>query len=375
MKIFPFLKTLPVFAAGVAVVIVSCQFPYDPEPFVLPEQPYKFPSRTDIKNFFDTTNVKIAYTLKVSGARTVYYVDFNDSAPSPKKLKKPSGQENLNADSPLLSPDGSFVAYYLTNNLSIYGAYIQRLDVSADPVLVASYGTEPHWWWDEDSSGQMFIVFSDQMMVSNLTTGIGKTFRQQVSLTGNGSLVGAAEEIAPYPMNGGLSSNGQYLCTGYAVAAFYDVTAGSPPIIINSGFQVCNPSINPDIANCGRMMFLNFGGVQNMTNPFADSADYPADGGGSIPQHEVLFIVDVSNTVIDFVPLSIMGNSYLEWQDPEWSNNPLYAAALALIDDTQADGVIIKNIGTRTSAKQKLIFTRGSGKLNTTSTPYVWIGN
>ena len=372
MKIFPFLKTLPVVAAGIAAIIVSCNFPYKPEPFVLPEQPYNFPSRTDIQNFFDTTNVKIAYTLKETGARTVYFVDFNDSAPSQKKLKKPAGKENINADSPLLSPDGTFTAYYLTNGLSIFGAYIQRLDVSADPVLVASYGTEPHWW--KDSSGQVYIVFSDQMLVSSLGPNSGKTYRQQVSLTGNGSLVGAVEEIAPYPMNGGLSRDGRYLCTGYAPAAFYDLVA-KQLTLINETFQVCNPSIDPDSAHPDRMMFLNFYGKQNMTNPFKDSADYPADVGGNVSQHAVLFIADVSNTVIDFVPLSIMVGGYQEWQDPEWSNKPSYAAALALIDDSQADGVILKNIGSRTSAKQKLIFTRGSGKLNATSTPSVWIGN
>jgi hypothetical protein len=373
MKIFPFLKTLPVVAAGIAAVIVSCHFPYDPEPFVLPEPPYMFPSRTDIQTFFDTTNVKLAYTLRESsGPRTVYFVDFNDSAPSPKKLKKPAGKENINADSPLLSPDGAFAAYYLTDNLNIYGAYIQRLDVSADPVLVASYGTEPHWW--KDSSGQVSIVFSDQMLVSSLGPNIGKTYRQQVSLTGNGSLVEAVEEIAPYPMNGGLSSDGRYLCTGYAPAAFYDLVT-QQLTLINQTFQVCNPSIDPDSSHPDRMMFLNFYGKQNMTNPFRDSADYPADAGGNVPQHAVLFIADVSNTVIDFVPLSIMGGGYQEWQDPEWSNNPAYAAALALIDDSSADGVFIKNVGTRPAAKQKLVFTRGRGKLNVTSTPFVWIGN
>jgi hypothetical protein len=124
------------------------------------------------------------------------------------------------------------------------------------------------------------------------------------------------------------------------------------------------------------MMFLNFQGPQNMTNPFRNDPDYPAqDTAKSIPQHAVLFIVDVSNTVADFVPISIMGGSYQEWQDPEWSNRPDYAAALALIDDTQAEGVIIKNIGSRINTKQKLIFTRGSGKMNVTSTPHVWIGN
>jgi hypothetical protein len=356
-----------------AAAIVSCNFPYRPEAFVLPEQPYKFPSSSEIQTFFGTRNVKLAYTLKEgTGRRTVYFVDFNDSAVVHKKLNKASGFENLNADSPHLSPDGTFVAYYLTDNLSIYGAYIQRLDVSADPVLVASNGTEPHWW--KDSLNTLYVVFSDRILVNALSTGVGKTYRQQVSLSGNGSLVGDVEEIAPYPMNGGLSQNGRYLCTGYTDAAFYDCTP-QQLVLINSGVQVCNPSITPDTTNQDRMMFLNFGGQQNLANPFSDSADFPDDAGGNVPQHAVIFIVDISNTVVDFVPVSLMGTGFQEWQDPEWSNDPAYAAALALIDASSAEGVVIKNIGTRMGTKEKLVFTRGSGKMNATSTPYVWVGN
>jgi hypothetical protein len=373
MKRALFPKIFPAAAAAAAAVIVSCHFPYDPEPFVLPEQPYQFPDAGQIQTFFNTRNVKLAYTLKESnGRRTVYFVDFNDSAAAPKKLKKPAGFENLNADSPLISPDGSYVAYYLTNGLISYGAYIQRIDVSADPVLIAAIGTEPHWW--QDSSGYPNIIFSDKILVDPLTTGVGKTYRQRVSLSGNGSLVGSVEEIAPYPMNGGLSKDGRYLCTGYVDAAFYDLVA-SQLTRINETFQVCNPSIDPDSAHPDRMMFLNFYGKQNMTNPFSGDSDYPADGSGNVPQHAVIFITDVSNTVVDFVPLSFAGAGYLEWQDPEWSNRPDYAAALALIDDSKADGVFIKNVGTRPAVKQKLIFTKGRGKMNETSTPCVWIGN
>jgi hypothetical protein len=375
MKTAFFSKTQLCVAAVLAAVLLSCNFPYKPEQFVLPEQQYKFPSSGEIQTFFGTTNVKLAYTLKESGARTVYFVDFNDSAPSPKKLKKPVGKENLLADSPLLSPDGSFVAYYMTNGASVFGAYLQRLDTSASPVLIASYGTEPHWW--KDAYGTMYVIFSDQILVTNLATGIGKTYRQRVSLSGNGSLLGAVEEISPYPMNGGLSQDGRYLCTGYTKAAFYDVIAGSSPIAINSGVQVCNPSIDPDSAHPDRMMFLNFGGVQNLTNPFVNDSDFPADGGGNVPQHAVLLIVDISNTVVDFVPVSLMGGGYRVWQDPEWSNKPEFAAALALINEnsTESDGVFIKNIGVRTISKQRLTFTRGKGKMNATSTPDVWIGN
>ena len=35
---------------------------------------------------------------------------------------------------------------------------------------------------------------------------------------------GQLNVIAPYPMNGGMSKDGRYLCTGYTEAAFYDLS-------------------------------------------------------------------------------------------------------------------------------------------------------
>ncbi len=358
-------------------ILFSCNFPYQPKQFMLPEIPYKFPSGQTIKAFTDQAqNVKLAYTI-LEGSRWIYYVDFSDTAPMPVKLKKPAEKKNLHADSPIISPDGSFVAYYLTQGGSIDGAYIQKLDPSSEPVLIAANGTEPHWWIN--SLGETFIIYSDKKQIAApLSIGKGKTYKQKVMLSGNGSL---SEEppadIAPYPMNGGLSQNGQILCTGYEQAAFYDI-ANTQLTLINSEpnvFQVCNPSIDPDTVHPDWMMFLNFYGTQSLVNPFINSPDYPAtDTLGTIPMHAVIFIVDMTNTVKDFIPISIAGGDYVSWQDPEWSNDPRYAAALAVIDESRADLVIIKNIGDRNEKKESLIVTIGTGKLNETSTPYVWIG-
>jgi hypothetical protein len=358
---------------AIILLIASCNFPYQPKQFVLPEIPYKFPAGQTIKTFADNAkNIKLAYTL-LEGSRWVYYVDFSDTSPKPIQLKKPAGKTNMHADSPLISPDGSFVAYYLTQGgAMINGAYIQRLDPFSKPVLVAANGTDPHWW--ANSQGETFIIYSDNIQVlGQLSLGQGKTYKQKVILSAEGSPSGEPVPIAPYPMNGGLSENGQILCTGYDQAAFYD-TADAQLIPINSdpvSKQVCNPSISPDSAHPDWMMFLSFSGVQSLINPYNGSSDYPAM---DLPFHAVFFIVDITNTVVDFVPISVMGERYQSWQDPEWSNDPHFAAALAMIDETKADFVIIKNIGDRSKKKELLTVTMGTGKMNVTSTPYIWIG-
>jgi hypothetical protein len=362
------------FLLSAGFLIASCNFPYQPRQFVLPQPNFIFPTRSEIQNFIgnDSLNVKIAYTLK-SSVRDIYYIDYkayNDSTFYPRKLKKLKEMENLNGDSPLISPDGSFVTYYLTFGATVNGAYIQRLDTASSPVLIDAKGTEPHWW--KDPSG-LYIIYSNVMTVNgDLKKGIGQTYKQKVDLTGNGALSGPAQVIAPYPMNGGLSANGQYLCTGYTITAFYSIFDSSL-IKINETFQTCNPSIDPDTAHPDWMMFLNFEGKQNMNNPFVGSADYP---DSFVQQHTILYIVDHTNTVRDYIPLSQLSaiGGYAEWQDPEWSNDPRFAAALGVIDDAQADGIIIKNMGDRTVAKAFLKFTLGKGKLDQTSTPYIWIG-
>jgi hypothetical protein len=68
--------------------------------------------------------------------------------------------------------------------------------------------------------------------------------------------------------------------------------------------------------------------------------------------------------------------TYSAWQCPQWSNNPNFAAALAASNDESSswDLVLIKNVGSR-GKEIPLIMTIGSGKMNTESTPDLWIGN
>jgi len=363
-------KLVWILACFTAASLLSCNFPYKPEAFVLPEIQTDFATKAAMSSFIGTDSVKIAYTD--GSKRDVYFLDYTDSVPVAKKLKKPLGKESILGDSPLISPDGKFVVYYLTygGSTSIEGAYMQKLDTAAKPVLVAATGTEPHWWKDP-STGDMYVIYSTQWQVSTLDTSAGKTYKVKVSLTDSCAVTGNPELVAPYPLIGGMSKNGRYMCTGYKYAAFYDCQSGMLTHI-NGNRQTCNPSITPDATNQDRMMFLNIGGVQQLANPF-----FPTDS--VVDEHSMLFIVNSANTVVDYVPLglakSALGTSYTEWQDPEWSNKPTFAAVLGVFNETQADGIIVKNIGDNALAKSFFKFTSGTIKLNSTSTPYIWIGN
>jgi hypothetical protein len=343
--------------ACLVLILQSCDFPYQPEQFIPPPPEFTFISADSIKGFVGTDNVKIAFNRLSNGQ--IYYIAFKVSD-TVKVLPKPAGKTG-NSDSPIISPDGNWVTYFIANGPSDCQAFVQKLDPEAEAVQVGgTFATDPHWW--TDSAGNSCIIYSNKFDVvqDQLTSLTGyATFKQKVVLTGSAAVLdGSPEQIADKPFNGGLSKDGKYLCTGYSDAAFFEIDS-SKVIRVNSGLQICNPSITPDSVIDDQMMFLCFSGTQNMIgDPF-----------GSVMQHQIIYVVDKSNTVKWSMDKPA---EYNEWQDPEWSNNPGYAAALlGKLRQAKYEGVII-----RLSDKATLNFMSESSvdKMDNTSTPYVWIG-
>jgi hypothetical protein len=345
-------------SAVLALTIASC---YSPTEFVAPEKDFIVASGSAITSFAEAEQVKISYTKKIGGVREVFFIDFSEADPVPVQLKKPAGFESKNADSPLISPDGKWVAYSILQGNTPQGVYVQRLSADADPVLVNAEGTEPHWWTDAD--GSLYLIYSDVFFVTvgQLGSTEGKTMRTKLTISGSDVTVGATEDIAPYPMNGGLSKDGRYLATGYGDAAIYDLQT-SQLALLNEGFQVCNPSISPSNFSTNVMLFLNFQGKQNLNGDFLSDPDYPADAEGVVAQHDVIYFVDNTNTVVDFIAVP---SEYDQLQDPEWSYDEKFVTALGKISDTNTDGLIFN-----TESGNYTHFAKG---LDITSTPFVWM--
>jgi len=348
-----------------AAILLRCDsdWPYKPTQFITPV--YVPPALANVTSFVGTSNAKIAFTLDIQGGRWIYFADYSaSSAPLPQKLKKPAGKERgYHTDSPLLSPDGKWVTYFFFQiGSGLYQAYVQRLDTTSEPVLIASPASDPHWW--VDSLGGWYIVYSNK---GGFITGDieaiqgGLTLRQKVDSTNPTLTIDNPDTLAPYPFTGGLSKDGKYLCTGYERAYFYDVAAKSLTAI-NPGKQTCNPSITPDTIITDQLMFLNIQGVQQMTNsPFGDT---------SIAQHRVIFIVDKSNTVIKYFDHKrVFSSPKQQWQDPEWSSNPDFLATTIQNADNSWSGYLIK-----ISTGDTLRFN-GQVPMDETSTPYLWLGN
>jgi hypothetical protein len=206
---------------------------YDSSGFVIKDQ---------VRQFFGTTQFKFVYTLLQKGG-TLYYVDYSVSGnPAPVPLQKPEGLESWYCHSPLISPDGGWVTYHCFPNSAqgaYYRSFIQRLSPDAKPVFIADKASDPHWWVDRGGSDQYYIVYT----VTN-----GSYFSeydysdQSIEKSGNAGatlvqrLKGAWRDVPgflgtlspddlerPYtlihlPFKGGLSRDGDFLCTAYKYA-------------------------------------------------------------------------------------------------------------------------------------------------------------
>ena len=188
-----------------------------------------FADRHSVRSFFGTDSVKVVYTLKKNG-HTLFYIDYSSNRPEPVQLKKPNNRNDWNTESPLISPDGNWIAFNCTNQ-GVYESYIQRLDASSVPILIAEGAVDPHWWIHPEF-GSPYIVYcrikEDYFIKEDYTDpsiadgSVGSTYKQEI-LTASGNLPahasysprGEPSLLVNLPFKGGLSDNGRYVCTGY----------------------------------------------------------------------------------------------------------------------------------------------------------------
>jgi hypothetical protein len=201
-----------------------------------------FATKATIQEFFGTTSLKFIYMLPDRGG-ALFYIDYSVDAPLPVPLRKPEGRESWYAESPLISPDGNWVAYHVyqrgtETNGDAYVSYVQRLQSDATPVLVAEKASDPHWWVDPNTK-TYYIVYSvtngkyfsgyrytDPGIEANGFA--GATFKQQLrgSWVDGPAHMGGLEadpDVKPYtlvklPFKGGLSRDGYFLATAYNFA-------------------------------------------------------------------------------------------------------------------------------------------------------------
>ncbi|SHK55602.1 hypothetical protein [Fibrobacter sp. UWEL] len=135
---------------------------------------------------------------------------------------------------------------------------------------------------------------------------------------------------------------------------------------INSGKQICNPSISQDTANYpGAMLWLNFGGVLNVT---------PKDSNYTtrqVVQHDRLTVTNQDNEVVWYL---MMDSTDCQFQDPEWSTHPNFVVATRGVDSEGSKGCTDLDYGIfaarMSDHKQFWLVDKGLGEF---TTPHLWV--
>lgn len=187
-----------------------------------------FIDKNSIKSFFGTDSVKIAYAKKELGILTLYYIDYSTDQPQSIRLPKEIGKEQWHCESPLISDDGSWITYNAYESVKLFVPYAQKLSAGSKPYQVAPKGSDPHWWQDPESK-QNYIIYSvspantveEELTEPILETGsAGQTMVKRVNFSSApGPLAFQMDTEATlllnFPMRGGYSDDGKFLCTGY----------------------------------------------------------------------------------------------------------------------------------------------------------------
>ncbi len=190
-----------------------------------------FADSASAATFFGTNQVKVVYAA--DGMSRIRYIDYTTGTPTTGTLIKPAGKESWVVESPLISPDGSWVVYNCAERIngSTYSAYAQRLAEGAKPILIAENGSSPHWWVHPEF-GDLYVIYTevngDFLVTEKYTVGleedgnVGATYKLQVKasssdLPGHAQFtkVGSPIKLINLPFKGGLSPDGRYLATGY----------------------------------------------------------------------------------------------------------------------------------------------------------------
>jgi hypothetical protein len=363
-----------------SLILISCEnFPYKPQQFIAPKLPppvNAFVSKDTLAAFLGISNpkVKFVYTLvPTASSQTVYFVDFSDSAIAPKELKKDPARADWDAYTPIISPDGALVTYYLISGAHA-AVYCQPLDSGAQAILIADPGSEPHFY--KDNQGSLFVTYNDTngLPLDGTPSSITgyHTYKQQVDPV-SGQKIGSPAVIADFPFYGGMSKDGQYICTAYDNAYIYNLTTknffgiNTPNPLPH---QTCNPSMTPDSLHTGQMMFLNIGGLENLNQ-------LPAGLAVKVLEHEVVFIADTNNNYVNGFKIETVLPAYSsgEWQCPKWTNKPDFFCALATKSKTSATIVYDCFLVSISTGKTLLLNTKSNLlQFDSASKPYVFIG-
>ncbi len=288
------------------------------------------------KQFLGTSKAKLVFVNVTGTLRTLCLVDFSSNYPFI--------HEFADMDSvyiPTISPDGHFVAF-CTRGIG-FGSpstiYIRSLDSVASPAwkLNADIAYVPRWWINKSTNDTFLIYTNSSIDNADASWSSTQTFLQK--MTGGKPAGNPQTLISNGSYHDGLSSNGQYIASGYRRLLMRDnVNNNTRQLFLSplngkdssGSTQVCNVSISPDSAHPDRCMFLDFGSTSAST--LVQS---------SYGVHQYIFISEFSGKTLSWFGCPPGESS---WDYPEWSTVPQLAVASCRSSSDDAHAVYLINI-------------------------------
>ena len=273
-----------------------------------------------------TNKVKLVFLAKDS----LWNVDFSETTPQARTIKNITGAPTT----PAFSPDGGSVAYVTgiggVPPVSTFSPnsvpWLCDISGAAAPQKVADTGWAPRF--DLASAAPRVVYATCGKLVSdtaNLWNGCGK-MRAWSSTSGQSSDVWAGGSWF-----GGMSYNGQWLCTADNGPAYMlDITsAANKPVTLHRlhwtngktnadtvfALQACNPSISSSRVFPDAMMYLDIG---NLSVP-----GYRTKNMGNWDFHTRIFISRSTNAVARYYDMPLVADfqnsgdvSTQTWESP-----------------------------------------------------------
>jgi uncharacterized protein (TIGR02171 family) len=308
-----------------------------------------------IRNLVGGRPAKLVFVNANQAVRHLAYVDFGRMPP---RLIEYGDRDNVFY--PVLSPNGSYVAYgtALEGSASGSSIYVRKVgDTAAAERLIGS-GFIPRWWVDPIEKDTFLVYASSASDNSQSQWASSRTLMQKMA--GDAPAGAPTVLVAEGGFHDGRSKDGRWLATGFRLLKIRDGASGETEVMFTAPHngkpdgdtsQVCNVSMSPD--STGRVLFLDFGfdGISKLTGSYYDI-------------HQIAFMADPHGNVLRWfrAPDEEKG-----WEDLEWSNQPDYAVAAST--DAAGGHHRLYLLNLKDSASTLL----ATG--NTLATPGLWLGD
>lgn len=281
-------------------------------------------TKTDLLRFIGTSSVKLAYVQSEGLKRYLFVADFTGDGISVTQCGRDS-----NVNCPTISQDGNFVAYSSSGEGFAEACSLTVRSLSSgfnDAPLLRMSGTIPRWWVSPAEKDTFLIYTTGASRNKEATWHNEKTMRIKMQ---GGKAAGPAEIVWPYgSYHGGMSVDGRFIATGYQVTRLVDLQVKDTNIFYfwppysgrDDTTQTCNVSMSPSASEPGEVMLLDMGYTRVSTVV-----------GKPYPLHSVIFVCNTNMLNSKHVSKWFeVPSDYSQWDYPEWSNHPDFAASLAI---------------------------------------------